>query len=85
MAGLHYVAVSEAVRNVMLDSGIAADIVQTDLEVHSGVDLSRIDAVRETASVFPADTRVIGTVGHLSEHKGHRHLLQAMQPIRATG
>ena len=75
MAGLHYVAVSEAVRNVMLDSGIAADIVQT---VHSGVDLSRIDAVRETASVFPADTRVIGTVGHLSEHKGHRHLLQAM-------
>lgn len=76
---IRYVAVSEAVRNVMLDSGIAADAVQT---AHSGIDLGRIDAVRETAGVFPAGTRVIGTVGHLSGHKGHRYLLQAMPHVR---
>ena len=79
MPGIQYVAVSETVRNVMLDSGIAADTVQT---VHSGVDLSRVDAVRQTASVFPAGTRVIGTVGHLSGHKGHLYLLRALPFVR---
>ena len=79
MPSIRYVAVSEAVRNVMLDIGIAADAVQT---VHSGIDLSRIDAVRETASVFPTGTRVIGTVGHLDGYKGHRYLLQAMYHVR---
>lgn len=76
---IQYVAVSEATRNVMLDSGIAADAVRV---VHSGVDLGRIDAVRETVSVFPAGTRVIGTVGHLDGYKGHRYLLQAMCHVR---
>lgn len=79
--GVRYVAVSEAVRNVMMESGIAADAVQT---VHSGIDLGRIDAVRETASVFPAGARVIGTVGHLDGYKGHRYLLQAMCHVRQT-
>ena len=76
---VRYVAVSEAVRNVMLDSGIAAATVWT---VHDGIDLDRIDAVRETASVFPAGTRVIGTVGDLDGYKGHRYLLQAMCHVR---
>lgn len=76
---VRYVAVSEAVRNVMLDSGIDAAAVWT---VHDGIDLDRIDAARETASVFPAGARVIGTVGHLDGHKGHRYLLQAMYHVR---
>lgn len=75
---VRYLAVSEAVRQVMLDSGIAADAVQT---VHSGVDLRRIDAIREASHVFPDGTRVIGTVGHLSAHKGHRYLLRAMRDV----
>lgn len=79
MPRIQYVAVSEAVRNVMLDSGIAAAAVQT---VHSGIDLGRIDAVRETASAFPAGSRVIGTVGYLDGYKGHRYLLQAMYHVR---
>ena len=76
---IKYVADSEAVRDIMLDSGVAADAVQT---VHSGIDLDRIDAVRDTASVFPNDARVIGTVGHLDGYKGHRSLLQAMYHVR---
>ena len=76
---VRYLAVSEAVRKVMLDCGIAADAVHT---VHSGVDLCRIDAVQETSSEFPAGSRVIGTVGHLSAHKGHRYLLRAMREVR---
>ena len=76
---VRYVAVSEAVRNVMLDSGITAAAVWT---VHDGVDLDRIDAADETVSVFPAGARVIGTVGHLDGYKGHRYLLQAMCHVR---
>ena len=79
MRGIQYVAVSEAVRNVMLDSGIVAANVWT---VHDGIDLDRIDAVRETASLFPAGTHVIGTVGTLDGYKGHRFLLQAMYHVR---
>jgi glycosyltransferase involved in cell wall biosynthesis len=76
---IQYVAVSEAVRKVMLESGIAADAVRT---VHDGVDLGRIDAVQETVSVSSAGARVIGTVGHLDGSKGHRYLLQAMRQVR---
>ena len=79
MPSVRYVAVSEAVRNVMLDSGIAAAFVWT---VHDGIELDRIDAVRKTASVFPAGTRIIGTVGHLDGYKSYRYLLQAMPHVR---
>ncbi|MDE0206348.1 MAG: glycosyltransferase family 4 protein [Candidatus Tectomicrobia bacterium] len=75
---VRYLAVSEAVRKVMLDSGIAEEAVYT---VYDGVDLRRIDAVDETSHVFPDGTRVIGTVGHLSAHKGHRYLLRAMRDV----
>ena len=78
MHGVRYLAVSEAVRKVMLDCGIAADAVHT---VYSGVDLRRIDAVQETSHEFPVGSRVIGTVGHLSGHKGHRYLLKAMRDV----
>lgn len=79
MPTVWYVAVSEAVRNVMIDSGIAAAAVRT---VHDGIGLNRIDTVQETVSMFPTGTRVIGTVGHLDGYKGHRHLLQAMSHVR---
>ena len=71
---LHYVAVSEAVRQILIDSGIPALRVQT---IHSGIDLQRCDGVAPAPALFPAGTRVVGTVGHLAGHKGHRYLLEA--------
>jgi L-malate glycosyltransferase len=70
----HYLAVSDAVRHVLIESGLPAQHVQT---VYSGVDLRRFDAVPQSWSPFPAGTRVVGTVGHLAGHKGHRYLLEA--------
>jgi glycosyltransferase involved in cell wall biosynthesis len=70
----HYLAVSDAVRYVLLESGLPAQHVQT---VYSGVDLHRFDTVPQDLSPFPAGTRVVGTVGHLAGHKGHRYLLEA--------
>src|SRR5262249_31568372 len=43
----------------------------------SGIDLCRFAAVQPAPHLFPAGTRIIGTVGHLAGHKGHRYLLEA--------
>ena len=80
-SGIHYLAVSNAVRQVLLDSGIPPHHVQT---IHSGIDPQRGVNVPEVAPVFPSGTRVIGTVGHLAGHKGHRYLLEAAKLLLAT-
>ena len=75
---IQYLTVSDAVRQVMINSGLAATRIRT---VHSGIDLQRFTDVPEAIPLFPPGTRVIGTVGHLAGHKGHRHLLDAMALI----
>jgi glycosyltransferase involved in cell wall biosynthesis len=75
---VHYVAVSEAVRQVLITSGISAQRVQT---IHSSIDLRRFDDTQEVVPLFPMDTRVVGTVGHLAGHKGHRYLLEATREL----
>jgi glycosyltransferase involved in cell wall biosynthesis len=72
---LHYLAVSDAIRHVLVTDGIAARQVQT---VHSGIDLRRCDEVVPASPLFPPGTRVIGTVGHLAGHKGQRYLIAAL-------
>ena len=72
--GVQYLAVSEAVRQVLMASGVPAQRVQT---AHSGIDLRRFAVVEPAPCLFPAGTRIIGTVGHLAGHKGHRYLLEA--------
>lgn len=74
--GVYYVAVSDAVRHVLLRSGIPPCYVQT---VYSGVDMRRFAHVLPAPPLFAAGTRVLGTVGHLAGHKGHGYLLEAMQ------
>jgi glycosyltransferase involved in cell wall biosynthesis len=73
---VQYIAISEAVKRILLGSGIAACRVQT---IHSGIDLQRFAEVPTAPALFPAGTQVVGTVGHLAGHKGHRYLLEATQ------
>src|SRR5262249_45295042 len=75
---VHYVAVSEAVRQVLIASGIAAQHVQT---IYSSIDLRRFDNGQDIAPLFPTGMRVVGTVGHLAGHKGHRYLLEAARQV----
>jgi glycosyltransferase involved in cell wall biosynthesis len=77
-AGVYYLTVSDAVRHVLLSSGIPAERVRT---IHSGIDVSRGDAVPDTAALFSEGTRVLGTVGHLAGHKGHAYLLEATRHL----
>ena len=77
-AGVYYLTVSDAIRQVLLTSGIPAERIQT---IHSGIDLRRDDTVPDAAALFPEGTRVIGTVGHLAGHKGHTYLLEATRHL----
>lgn len=72
--GIQYLAVSDAVRQVLLRSGVPAQCVHT---VYSGIDVRRFVAVQSAPPLFPRGTRVIGTVGYLARSKGHRYLLEA--------
>jgi glycosyltransferase involved in cell wall biosynthesis len=71
---VQYLAVSEAVRQVMIHSGISGTQVQT---IHSGVDPNLGEDVPVAEPLFPPGTRVVGTVGHLASHKGQCYLLEA--------
>jgi glycosyltransferase involved in cell wall biosynthesis len=75
---VHYVAVSEAVRQVLIASGIPAHCVQT---IYSSIDVRRFNETQEIAPLFPTGTRVVGTVGHLTGLKGHRYLLEAARQV----
>ena len=76
-----YVAISEAVRGVMVDDGIPADKIRI---VASGIDparLDRFDAPRaQTRAAIGLDekTPVVGSVAHLAWHKGHEFLVRAV-------
>ncbi|MCA9172048.1 MAG: glycosyltransferase, partial [Planctomycetales bacterium] len=76
------VCVSHAVRQVCVDCGLQA----ADLEVvHDGVDPQRMqggDRRRGRGSLGVADdTTVLLTVAKLTDHKGHRFMMEAMPNI----
>ncbi len=77
-----YIAISEAVRDVLVKDGISADRISV---VHSGIDLSRFEHVedRDLRGEFglPEDAVVIGNLGALVDHKGHRYLLDAAPEV----
>jgi glycosyltransferase involved in cell wall biosynthesis len=78
---VQYLTVSEAIRQILLTAGVPPGRVQT---IYSGIDLQRFDNLSMVPSLFPAGTRVVGSVGHLAGHKGHRYLLEALPYIRQT-
>jgi glycosyltransferase involved in cell wall biosynthesis len=74
-----YIAVSEAIKRVLVRDGIRPELVSV---VHSGVDLSRFGRYerRDHRAEFGLadDTPVIGNIAALADHKGHRYLLDAV-------
>ncbi|MDM7914585.1 MAG: glycosyltransferase family 4 protein, partial [Candidatus Eisenbacteria bacterium] len=84
-----FLCVSEAVRKVLEQYGVPAARLRV---VHSCIDTARIDAamagqdrarLREELGIAP-DAGVIGSIGSLVPHKGHRYLLAAMPRVLAT-
>jgi len=80
------VAISEAVRRVLVDCGVPAGLVTV---VNSGVDLARMEHLppREEARRalgLEGSEPVVGMVAALTDHKGHRYLLEAWPRVLAA-
>jgi len=77
------VAVSDDVRKCIVSSGVRAEKVTI---VRNGISLERFDGSYSVAGIrnelgIPLDVRVIGTVGRISEEKGHGYLLNVVSAI----
>jgi L-malate glycosyltransferase len=73
-----FLCASACIREMLLAQGLPADRLFT---VHEGIDLEHVDAapptsVRETFWL-PHNVPVVGCIGALVEHKGHRYLVDA--------
>lgn len=75
-----FIAASEAIRLMLLEDGLPADRTFT---VHEGIDLEHVAAAPpanvRAAFWLPTHAPVVGSIGALVPHKGHRHLIDAAQ------
>jgi glycosyltransferase involved in cell wall biosynthesis len=80
---IRFLAISNGVRRVLIEGGVPPERVRV---VPSGVDASRLDfstprgRLREELGV-PADAPIVGTIGSLVDHKGHRWLVEAVPAV----
>jgi len=78
----HYIAISNAVKEVLVEGGVKPDKISI---VHSGVEPRGADGdgpdIRREFGLADHE-RIIGTVGALVGHKGHRYLVEAVPLIR---
>ncbi|MCI0566951.1 MAG: glycosyltransferase [Acidobacteria bacterium] len=79
------IAVSEGIRRLLLSSGIPRERITV---IHSAIDLDRFrqlpdrQDLRHKLGYAPQDF-VVGSVGHLAEHKGHSVLVEAAGRLSA--
>ena len=67
------IAVSESVRQGLIDNGIPPEKV---VSIHSSVDPGRFSGRKATSSDL-----IVGTIAHLAEHKGHKYLIEAAKVV----
>ena len=77
-----YIAISNAIKTVMVKDGIDDGRISV---VHSGIDPSRFEGIepidiRAELELNP-DAPVIGNVAHMADHKGQSYLIDAMPSI----
>lgn len=78
------IAVSEGVKNILIDGGINPGIIRV---VPDGIDFTPYnravssDYLRREISCSPDDF-LVGIVAHLADHKGHKYLIQATKLLK---
>jgi glycosyltransferase involved in cell wall biosynthesis len=76
---IHYFAISNGVRDVLVMGGVPPERIHV---VPSGVDPNRFTRQTPPSDLrsqfgIPESAPIIGTIGSLVEHKGHRYLIEA--------
>jgi L-malate glycosyltransferase len=77
-----FVCASDAIRQMLIDQGVEPERAIT---VHEGIDLDHV-AAAPAASVhatfwLPHNAPLVGSIGALVAHKGHRHLVDAAAQV----
>ena len=78
-----YAAVSEAVKSALVRDGVPAEMIHV---IHSGVRMPPSDEPGERDKLnrmlgTNGTTRIVGSIGSLVGHKGHRYLVEAAPEI----
>ena len=78
-----YIAISEAIKRVLVNDGINPDRIAV---VHSGIDISRFGKTLDNARVrnelhIDSNQPVIGNIAHMADHKGQKYLIQAVPEV----
>ncbi|MEZ4651191.1 MAG: glycosyltransferase family 4 protein [Candidatus Eisenbacteria bacterium] len=83
-----FVCVSEAVRQILIEYGIpgrSAFVVRSGVTMPArGHDNVKWRNKRRDTLGVPKDVFLLGAIGHLVPHKGHRHLIKALSLVRKT-
>ncbi len=77
------IAISQAVKRVLVEGGVREDKI---IFIPSGIDTKKFDNVKQADYLFrefniPDKRLMIGTVAHLTDHKGHTYLLDAIPRV----
>ncbi len=78
------IAISEGVKNVLVNGGISPDLIEV---IPSGIDFTPFedvisnDYLRNELS-FASDDYLVGIVAHLADHKGHKYLIEATKILK---
>ncbi|MCX7766180.1 MAG: glycosyltransferase [Candidatus Sumerlaeia bacterium] len=81
---LHYIAISEGVKRVLHEAGIANSRIDV---VHSGIDPDKFGKIIKTRQELllelnlPTQAIIVGNVAALTDHKGQRYLIEAAKIV----
>jgi L-malate glycosyltransferase len=80
---LHYFAISNGVKQVLMDGGVAEERI---LLVPSGVDPKRFTFDKSSETIrnefnIPSGAPLIGTIGSLVDHKDHMNMINAVPGV----
>lgn len=75
------IAISDAIRSILIECGVREDLIHT---IPSGIKTTTVrrkSADNLRSSLAGNAEFVIATIGHLTDHKGHRFLIEAMPQV----
>ncbi len=77
------IAISSAIKNILIEAGVPQDKTKV---VYSGIDTEKFDSISDTQYLYEEFnlskySPIIGTIAHLTDHKGHKYLLDAVPDV----
>ena len=77
------IAISNAIKNILIEAGVPQKKTSV---VYSGIDIGKFDSISDTRYLYEEfnlskHTPIVGTVAHLTDHKGHKYLFDAVPDV----